>query len=118
MARKTITRREFARDGGALVIGFSLANSAVLPRLLAVEGPLRVAVPAPNRLDAWLRVERDGTIRVFTGKPEIGMGVETAYSQIVAEELDVAPEHVTIVMADTALTANQGAVGGSTSIMM
>ncbi len=39
-------------------------------------------------------------------------------SQIVAEELDVAPEHVEIIMADTALTTNQGGVGGSTSIMM
>ena len=46
------------------------------------------------------------------------MGVETAYKQIVAEELDIAPEHVELIMADTAVTANQGGVGGSTSIMM
>src|ERR1700676_2241625 len=118
MAPKSITRRDFVKESGGLGIGFSLASSSVLPRLLAADTPSRVAIPSPDRLDAWLRVEKDGTIRVFTGKPEIGMGVETGYSQIVAEELDVAPEHVAIVMADTALTANQGGVGGSTSIML
>jgi len=46
------------------------------------------------------------------------MGVETAYAQIVAEELDVAVDHVDFVLGDTARTANQGGVGGSTSIMM
>jgi nicotinate dehydrogenase subunit B len=114
---RPITRREFVKESG-LVIGFSLATSSILPRLLAADAPSRVAIPSPDRLDAWLRVEKDGTIRVFTGKPEIGMGVETGYTQIVAEELDVAPTRVAIVMADTALTANQGGVGGSTSIML
>ena len=36
--------------------------------------------------------------------------------QIVAEELDVAPQQVDIVMGDTATTPDQGGVGGSTSI--
>ena len=118
MAPRTITRREFVKESSGLVIGFSLASSSVLPRLLAADAPTSVATPSPARLDSWLKLAKDGTIRVFTGKPEIGMGVETAFKQIVAEELDVAPEQVEIIMADTALTTNQGGVGGSTSIMM
>ena len=118
MAPKIITRRDFVKETGGLVIGFSLVNSSIVPRLLAADSLSSVATPSPARLDSWLRLDKDGTIRVFTGKPEIGMGVETAFKQIVAEELDVAPEHVAIIMADTALTANQGGVGGSTSIMM
>ena len=55
---------------------------------------------------------------MFTGKPEIGMGVGTAFAQIVAEELDVPVDRVILVMGDTASTANQGGVGGSTSIML
>ena len=116
MAPKMISRRDFVKDSGGLVIGFSFASSAILPQLLAADSPTSVASPLPNRLDAWLRVEKDGAITVFTGKPEIGMGIETAYGQIVAEELDILPEHVHFVMADTALTINQGGVGGSTSI--
>src|SRR5229473_7303957 len=116
--KNTLTRREFVKDTGGLLIGFSLADSAIVPRLLAAASPESVATPSPSRLDAWLRIGKDGMVHVFTGKPEIGMGVETAYAQIVAEELDVSIDRVDFVLGDTAQTANQGGVGGSTSIMM
>jgi nicotinate dehydrogenase subunit B len=116
--KTTLSRREFVKDAGGLLIGFSLADSAIVPRLLAAASPESVATPSPSRLDAWLRIGKDGIVHVFTGKPEIGMGVETAYAQIVAEELDVSIDRVDFVLGDTAQTANQGGVGGSTSIMM
>jgi CO/xanthine dehydrogenase Mo-binding subunit len=53
---------------------------------------------------------------VFTDKLELGMGVSTAFAQIVAEELDVPVRSVWVVMGDTALTPDQRGVGGSTSI--
>jgi len=62
--------------------------------LLAAPADDAVSVPSPGRLDGWLRIEKDETIRVFTGKAEIGMGVQTALSQIVAEELDAPFEHL------------------------
>jgi len=113
-----VSRREFVKDAGGLLIGFSLADSAVLPRVLAAASTETIAAPSPSRLDSWLRIDKEGIVHVFTGKPEIGMGVGTAYAQIVAEELDVSLDHVVLVMGDTASTANQGGVGGSTSIMM
>src|SRR5882762_6811248 len=116
--KPTISRREFVKDTGGLLIGFSLADSGIVPRLLAAASPESFATPSPSRLDAWLRIGKEGIVHVFTGKPEIGMGVETAYAQIVAEELDVSVDHVDFVLGDTARTANQGGVGGSTSIMM
>ena len=118
MTPRRVSRRDFVKESGGLIIGFSLVNSAILPRLLAADGSTSVATPSPARLDSWLRLGKDGTIRVFTGKPEIGMGVETAFKQIVAEELNVMPNQVEITMGDTALTMDQGGVGGSTSIMM
>jgi nicotinate dehydrogenase subunit B len=114
----TVSRREFAKDAGGLLIGFSLVDSAVLQRVLAAAAPETIAAPSPSRLDSWLRIDKDGIVHVFTGKPEIGMGVGTAYAQIVAEELDVPVDRVVLVMGDTASTANQGGVGGSTSIML
>ena len=113
-----VSRREFVKDAGGLLIGFSLADSAVLPRVWAAASPETIPAPSPSRLDSWLRIDKEGIVHVFTGKPEIGMGVGTAYAQIVAEELDVSLDHVVLVMGDTASTANQGGVGGSTSIMM
>ena len=85
---------------------------------MAAAAPETIAAPSPSRLDSWLRIDKEGIVHVFTGKPEIGMGVGTAYAQIVAEELDVPVDHVHLVMGDTASTANQGGVGGSTSIML
>jgi nicotinate dehydrogenase subunit B len=113
-----LSRREFVRDAGGLLIGFSLADATILPRVLAASPEDSMESPSPGRLDAWLRIDKDGVIRVFTGKVEIGMGVETGYAQIVAEELDVSLERVRFVMGDTSLTTDQGGVGGSTSIML
>jgi CO/xanthine dehydrogenase Mo-binding subunit len=119
MAAKTVlSRREFVRDAGGLLIGFSLADATILPRVLAAAPEDAMKTPSPGQLDAWLRIEKDGTVRVFTGKVEIGMGVETGFSQIVAEELDVSPQRVQFVMGDTSMTTDQGGVGGSTSIML
>ena len=112
-----LSRREFVKDAGGLLVGFSLVDASMLPRLLASPAD-EVLVPAPGRLDGWLRVGSDETIHVFTGKVEIGMGVQTALTQIVAEELDAPFEHVNFVMADTAITPDQGGVGGSTSCLL
>ncbi|HEV2446797.1 MAG TPA: molybdopterin cofactor-binding domain-containing protein, partial [Candidatus Sulfopaludibacter sp.] len=106
------SRREFLKAGG-LLVGFSLSGSALAPQLMAAE---TAAAPAPGRLDSWLQIGMDESIRVFTGKVDIGMGVETALMQIVAEELDVAPGRLRFIMGDTAATPDQGGVGGSTSI--
>ncbi|HVC20334.1 MAG TPA: molybdopterin cofactor-binding domain-containing protein [Vicinamibacterales bacterium] len=112
------TRREFVRNAGGLLIGFSLFDPSVSPRAFAQApaGAPGTGAPSPARLDAWLHLDPDGRVHVFTGKVEIGMGVETGFVQIVAEELDVAPDRVTFVMGDTSLTPDQGGVGGSTSI--
>jgi len=107
------SRRDFFKAGSGLVIGFSLADSAILPQLFAAG---TAANPAPGQLDSWLRIEKDETIKVFTGKVDIGMGVRTGLGQIVAEELDVPFNRVELVMGDTAETPDQGGVGGSTSI--
>lgn len=112
-----LTRREFVRDAGGLLIGFSMLDASILPRVFAAPAD-NATEHSPRWLDAWLRVEKDGAILIFTGKVEIGMGVETGFAQIVAEELDVEPASVSFVMGDTSLTPDQGGVGGSTSIAL
>ena len=108
------SRREFFQDAG-LLVGFSLLDPTLAPRVFA-QSP--AAGPAPQRLDGWIHIGRDGSVQVLTGKVDIGMGVETALKQIVAEELDVALASVSFVMGDTSTTPDQGGVGGSTSISL
>jgi CO/xanthine dehydrogenase Mo-binding subunit len=68
------------------------------------------------RLSQWLRLERNGTVSVFSGKVEIGQGILTALAQIAAEELGVAPERIRMVAADTSLSPDEGVTSGSLSI--
>ena len=110
----SLTRREFLKTGGALVVAFSLPLS--LPRgARAAEGALFPPV-SPGALDSWLAVAASGTVTVFTGHVELGQGNETALAQIIAEELDVPFSTVQMLMGDTAHAVDQGATVGSTTV--
>jgi CO/xanthine dehydrogenase Mo-binding subunit len=67
-------------------------------------------------LDAWIRIDADGRISVFTGKAELGQGIKTAIVQVAAEELKVEPVQIKLVTADTQLTANEQYTAGSHSL--
>ncbi len=67
-------------------------------------------------LDAWLRVNDDETVTVFSGKVELGQGLKTALAQIAADELDLAMERIRVVTADTARTPDEGGTTGSRSL--
>ena len=49
---------------------------------------------------------------------DLGTGIRTALAQIVAEELDVAFERITMVLGDTARVPNQGPTIASESIQI
>ena len=67
-------------------------------------------------LATWLSINRDGTVDMRPGKIEIGQGILSALTQIVAEELDVNIERIRVVTADTAHSPNEGTTSGSRSI--
>lgn len=66
-------------------------------------------------LDAWIRIDADGKVTAFTGKAELGQGIRTALTQVVAEELEVPFEQVSLVTADTSRTVDEGYTAGSHS---
>lgn len=69
-------------------------------------------------LDAWIRINDDETVTVFTGKVELGQGIKTAIMQIAAEELDVAPARMRVITADTGQSPNEGVTAGSMSVQV
>ena len=70
-----------------------------------------------NRLlERWLRINADGTVTVYTGKVEIGQGILTAITQVVADELDVSPQRVRLQTAGTVEGPDEGITSGSRSI--
>ena len=105
------TRREFLKTG-ALVIGFTLVPRTALGQSAALPGSLNTN----RRLDAWLRIDPNGTVTILTGKIELGQGIGTALTQIAADELDVDLKRIDIVYGDTARTPNEGQTAGSLSV--
>ncbi len=108
-----LTRREFIAALGGIVLSFSLA-----PKVVLGQDPARLpgSLQTNRTLDAWLRINADGSVTVFTGKVELGQGIVTALAQIAAEELDVPLARVTMISGDTGRTPNEGQTAGSQSI--
>jgi nicotinate dehydrogenase subunit B len=110
-----LSRRRFLTSTGALIVAFSLP---VELRAQAAAPARPVSDLALDQVDSWLAIGGDGRVTLFSGKVELGTGVETALSQIVAEELDVPPERVTVVQGDTGRTPNQGYTVGSKTLQI
>jgi nicotinate dehydrogenase subunit B len=116
MSAGMLSRRQFLKTSGAVIVSFAMPSifSGSPDGASAAPGP--GIAPDPARLDSWLAIAEDGSVTVFTGSLELGMGVSTAYAQIVAEELDVQVRSVSVVMGDSATTPDQGGIGGSRAI--
>lgn len=71
-----------------------------------------------DTVDSWLEIDPSGNVTVYSGKVELGTGLRTALTQIVAEELDVPFARVMMIMGDTARTPDQGTTAGSKSIQV
>src|SRR5215813_9255418 len=70
------------------------------------------------RLDRWIKFLPDRTVRVATGKVEIGQGVVTALRQIAADELDMPLERVIVLSGDTTDGPDEMYTTSSLSIQM
>ncbi len=63
-----------------------------------------------------IRFDDDGGVTMLVGSASTGQGHETAYRQIVYEELGIAPDKVRYVQGDTGLMESGGGHGGSRSL--
>ena len=61
---------------------------------------------------SWMEIRSDNTILVRTGRTEIGTGMSGFYAQVIAEELNVPPEAITLIMGDTDKTPDGGYSAG------
>jgi CO/xanthine dehydrogenase Mo-binding subunit len=116
-----ITRRTFLAGTGALVVSFTIpleasAQEGEVPTAPKPPAKLQGSLADTPSLDAWIRIDADGKITVFTGKAELGQGTKTSLRQIAAEELEVAPREIHLITADTAITPNEGYTAGSQTI--
>ncbi|NBS65939.1 MAG: twin-arginine translocation signal domain-containing protein, partial [Betaproteobacteria bacterium] len=94
----TVSRRDFLKSSGALVVQVGLGAGLAADALdaAAQAAPPRVVGPHPSSLDTWIRIAADGIVTVNSGKMDCGQGLDVAYAQIVADELDVPFESVQV----------------------
>src|SRR5665213_2373005 len=115
MARTAISRRDFVKNATGLVIGFSLFGPQMSAAGLGEQSGFNGS-PLPTQLDSWLVVGSDGIITVFTSKVDLGTGVLTALSQVMAEELDVSFDRIHMITGDTSQTIDQSQTSGSRTL--
>ena len=68
--------------------------------------------------DIFITIDASGQVFAFSGHVDLGTGIRTALTQIVAEELDVPLDHVTMVLGDTGRTPDQGPTIASETIQI
>ena len=110
-ASTKITRRGFVKIGGALFV------SALLPPGLSATAAQSGTSLDPTALASWLEIRSDNTIVMRTGRTETGTGASGYYAQAIAEELNVRPETISLIMGDTDKTPDGGYSAGFLSGM-
>lgn len=115
------TRRSFLKGSGYLMISFAAPLSLHGANALADTGPGMDAgsqlVPK-DLVDSFIAIDAEGNIIAFNGHVDLGTGVRTAFTQLVADELYVPLERVTMILGDTARTPNQGPTIASASVQV
>lgn len=115
-------RREFIR-----VFGAGIVLIVPVSRMLAQQGQRGQGESGrgtsndrvPNDIGAWIHIDEDGGITVFTGKVEMGQNIRTSLAQAVAEELRAPVAMIRLVMGDTDLTPfDMGTFGSRTTPTM
>jgi nicotinate dehydrogenase subunit B len=106
-----LSRRDFLKTSGVLVVAFAAADD-VWTRGQFDTRPSHID---PKQLDSWIAIAADGRVTAYSGKCELGQGIETAQVQLVAEELSLPVDRVTLVQCDTAVCPDQGTTSGSQS---
>ena len=80
--------------------------------------PLPQSLVDNPRLDRWIAFLPDRTVRIATGKVEMGQGVVTAIGQIAADELDLPFERVAVLSGNTTSGPDEQYTTSSLSVEM
>ncbi len=112
--RTEMDRRTFLQV--TTVAGGGLIVALYTPEILAQRGggPGGGVLPLPNN---YITINPDNTFTIVAQNPETGQGIKTALPQLIADELDVDWNQVTVKQADYDATKYISQIeGGSTAI--
>ncbi|MDE0178981.1 MAG: molybdopterin-dependent oxidoreductase [Gammaproteobacteria bacterium] len=101
------SRRRFLGVSGVLVLGASLPVQRTLGQ---------TAAPTTFAPNLWLAIDGDGTVRATVHRSEMGQGIRTALTQVIADELDADWSRVEVVQAQGDVKYGDQNTDGSRSI--
>lgn len=105
LQRQGHTRADYLEQDGTLCIVRSL-------------GADDVRTASGCQLEPFVVVRADGTVIGFHGHVDLGTGIRTALAQIVAEELDISPLRVNMILGDPVVAPEQGPTIASETIQL
>ncbi len=113
MHTTTLDRRAFLRvtalaGGGLMIAAYVDPVSGLLAQGRQGGPPLE-----PN---AFIRIGADGRVTIIGKNPEIGQGIKTTLPMLIAEELDVDWNMVTVEQGNLDAKYGQQSAGGSTAV--
>jgi isoquinoline 1-oxidoreductase beta subunit len=111
LARRDFLKVSAAATGGLMLSFYvSSGGNADAAETATAAGPNGSFTP-----NAFIRITPDGKITIVSKQPEIGQGIKTSLSMVIAEELDVDWKDVTVEQADLDQKYGSQSAGGSTS---
>ncbi len=113
-ADRAWSRADFFAATGVLLV----VREPVLINPLVPGQPAAVPANPAEGVEILIAVWDDGTITALHGHVDLGTGLRTALTQVVAEELDVPMASINMVLGDTARAPNQGATIASASLQI
>lgn len=111
-----ITRRRLLQSGGVVMVSSLFVSP--LSALASTPATSKVADIPLDRVNSFIAMSADGKVTAFNGHVDLGTGVRTSLAQIVADEIGVRFEDVTMILGDTNRTPNQGPTIASSTLQV
>ncbi|KAA8728691.1 xanthine dehydrogenase family protein molybdopterin-binding subunit [Ewingella americana] len=111
-----ITRRRLLQSGGVVMVSSLFVSP--LSALASAPTTSKVTDIPLDRVNSFIAMSADGKVTAFNGHVDLGTGVRTSLAQIVADEIGVRFEDVTMILGDTNRTPNQGPTIASSTLQV
>jgi len=116
MTTSGLSRRLLVAGASALVVAVALPGNKAAGSSRA--GKVWRLPLEPDQLATYVAITEDSGAVAWIGKVDMGQGTEIGWAQMVAEELDLALDRVSIVQGHTDVTLDMGGATGSTGIWL
>ena len=108
-----VNRRQFLRVSA--IAGGGMLLATYLAPFGGAELTAEEIASVESRLNAFIRIDTDGTVTIIAKNPEIGQGVKTMLPMLIAEELDVDWRNVRVEQAPLDTERFEGQFAGGSN---